>query len=79
MSLIRVLQIPAPTGNFHFSGPEHAAFWELDWFRDDHMPLSAETREKYERFIREKRYYHDERPLLILGPDYAFTMGYSAP
>jgi hypothetical protein len=77
--LIRVLEIPKPTGNFHFRGGEPQTFVEVDWFRDDVYPLTAETRQMYEDDLRKKRYFKEDRAYLVLHPTHTFTIGYDAP
>lgn len=81
MALVRVLEIPATAGNFHFAGPEAQPFMEVDWFRDDNGPSMAtpEGRSAIERFIKSKKYYEPTKAYLVLHQDAAFTLGYSAP
>ena len=85
MSLIRIFEIPPPTGTFHFGGGEQQAFIEVDWFRDDPLELqppeysfaSAEGRANIEKEIRGKRYFRKDRAYLVLHPKFPFTIGYT--
>ncbi len=83
--LIRILELPKqfPTG-FHFGGPAPVTFLEHDWFRDDPETGSpdfstADGRASVEKFIRGKKYFHEDRVYLVLHPKYPFTIGYEAP
>ena len=86
--LIRVLEIPSPTGNFHFSGGEPQTFVEVDWFRDenhpDHEPdfemmTIQEGQTAIEEMIRGKKYFSSDKAYLVLAQENSFTIGYSAP
>lgn len=84
--LVRVLEIPAPTGNFHFGGGERQTFVEVDWFRDDPQPgidmpsfSTEDGRAKVTEFIRTKRYFDPAKAYLVLHPEHPFTIGYRAP
>jgi hypothetical protein len=86
--LVRVFEIPPPTGTFHFSSGEPQSFIEVDWFRDDPSPLSPERpplftteegRAQVRRFIEAKRYFDPAKAYLVLHPTHPFTMGYAAP
>ena len=78
--LVRVLEIPSPTGEFHFSGGEAQTFVEVDWFRDDECMLSTdEGREQIEVFIRAKNYFDSSKAYLILHQTHPMTINYSAP
>ena len=85
MSLIRVIEIPESTGNFHFSGGERQAFVEVDWFRDENplteelMMNSEEGRDQIAEFIKAKWYFNPSKAYLILHESHSFTIGYSAP
>ena len=86
MSLIRVLEIPPPTGNFHFGGGEVQTFTEVDWFRDEPgMTRSAPAmdsvrgREEIAEFIKGKDYFNPDKAYLVLHQEHSFTIGYSAP
>lgn len=85
MSLVRIFEIPAPTGKFHFGGGEPQAFVEVDWFRDDPQPYltsdfaTIEGRAEIEKFIRAKRYFRPDAAYLVLHQAHSFTIGYSAP
>ncbi len=86
--LIRVLEIPAPTGNFHFGGGEPQTFIEVDWFQDDTGPdpegptLHDYPLEEFQSLIIEhvkmKNYYQEGKAYLILHPDRTFTINYDA-
>lgn len=79
--LVRVFQIPPPTGAFCFEGGNLAAFTEIDWFRDDE--LAHLEREAYiaamTNFLMHKQYYREGVPILILHPLHSFTLNYEAP
>jgi hypothetical protein len=86
VSLIRVFEIPPPTGNFHFAGGERQTFVEVDWFRDDDAGMFGAPdistpvgRAAYEQNIRGKRYFRAERAYLVLHPTHPFTINYEAP
>lgn len=69
MSLIRVFEIPEPTGNFHFNGGEPVEFVEVDWFVDDGMSeewSDEDARQVLRDFVRGKRYYDPRKSYLIL-------------
>ena len=84
--LIRVLEIPPPTGNMHFgkNNGEPQTFIEVDWFRDDpldgvqHM-FTEEGRERIAKFIRDKKYFDPEKAYLVLHQEHTFTINYKAP
>lgn len=84
--LVRVFEIPAPTGHFHFGGGEPQAFLEVDWFRDDpiagiNVPsfATSDGRAQITAFIKAKRYFSPAKAYLVLHPEHPFTIGYSAP
>lgn len=77
--LIRVLEVPPSSGQFHFGGGEAQTFVEVDWFRDDMYPLTDETRAEYEKQLRAKNYFKPDRAYLVLHPTCSFTVGYDAP
>jgi hypothetical protein len=80
--LIRVLEIPPPTGHFHFGHGEPQTFVEVDWFRDDDDgpdPSTEEGRARLTAFLRAKRYFDPRRAYLVLHPRRSFTIGYAAP
>lgn len=78
--LIRVLEIPSSSGNFHFSGAEKQAFLEVDWFRDETGMMSTEEgRNQIADFIKRKIYFNSAKAYLILHQNHTFTIGYSAP
>lgn len=79
--LIRVFEIPAKTGTFHFGGGEPQAFVEVDWFRDDEYSPGddpAKWQSDMRGFIEKKRYSRGQ-PLLVLHPTHPFTINYEAP
>jgi len=78
--LIRVLEIPSSSGNFHFSVAEKQTFLEVDWFRDETGMMSTEEgRNQIADFIRRKQYFRYDRAYLVLHQNHTFTIGYSAP
>lgn len=85
--LVRVLEIPAPSGNWHFGGGEAQAFIEVDWFRDEQqlepdtpgMMETEEGRTQITSFVMGKRYYDPAKAYLILHPSHSFTINYSGP
>ena len=78
--LIRILEIPPSSGNFHFGGGEPQEFVEVDWFRDDAWLIATEDgRNGIADFIRQKRYFDPSKAYLVLHPTHTFTIGYSAP
>jgi hypothetical protein len=81
MPLIRVLEIPPTSGNFHFRGGEAQPFVEVDWFRDDSGPSMStpEGRNSIEAFIKGKKYFDPKKAYLVLHQDATFTLGYLAP
>lgn len=85
MSLIRVLEIPKSTGNFHFRAGEAQTFVEVDWFRDEDplteelMMNSEDGRGQIAEFIKQKRYFNPSKAYLVLHESHSFTIGYSAP
>lgn len=76
--LIRVFEIPPPTGRFHFGGGEVQRFVEVDWFRDDEG-ASPGGQQQITDFIQAKRYYRDGQAYLVLHPLHSFTINYAAP
>lgn len=81
-ALVRVFEIPPPTGRFHFGGGEAQAFIEVDWFRDEAGApdiATPEGRKLWEKFIRGKRYFSSGKAYLVLHPDHPFTINYRAP
>lgn len=77
--LIRVLEIPQSSGNFHFGGAEPQVFHEVDWFRDEHgMMNTEEGRHQIAEFISKKRYFNNAKAYLVLHQNHSFTIGYSA-
>lgn len=83
MSLIRVLEIPPPSGSYHFGGGELQTFTEVDWFRDDiedYPTMATEKgREQIKEFIMAKRYFNSKKAYLVLHQKHSFTIGYRAP
>jgi hypothetical protein len=87
MSLIRVFALPHKSRfadwDYLFSAGKPVEFYQVDGFRDDHHPLTAESEKEYREFIGGKRYTkitkEDGFGLLILGPEYSFTIDYEAP
>jgi hypothetical protein len=86
VSLIRVFEIPVAehmARGFLFGGGKPVAFLQVDWFRDDEHPLTAETQADYAKFIEPKGYAASARArgaaLLVLSPTHSFTIGYEAP
>jgi hypothetical protein len=78
--LIRVLEIPASSGRFHFSGGEPQIFVEVDWFRDDEeMWRRDDWPEQLTDWLREKKYFNQDRAYLVLHPKRTFTINYEAP
>jgi hypothetical protein len=80
--LVRILEIPPTSGEFHFGGGKPQVFWEVDWFRDDSDPshfATTEGRQKIIDFIKTKKYFKSDRAYLILHPLNTFTINYSAP
>ena len=86
--LIRVLEIPPSTGNFHFSDGEEQIFIEVDWFKDDTSPLDPTSgpmmayeggRKQIEEFIKAKKYFNPSKSYLVLHQEHSFTINYSAP
>ena len=84
--LIRILEIPEPSGNYHFGSGEPQTFVEVDWFRDDPLmgqegPGMMETEEgraQIADFVKGKRYYDPTKAYLVLHPGHSFTINYSA-
>ena len=75
--LVRVFEIPEPSGNRHFGGGEAQSFIEVDWFRDDEgMMLTDLGRSQMRKFVSEKRYFDSTKAYLILHPIYPTTIGY---
>lgn len=78
--LIRVLEIPPSSGDFHFQGGESQTFVEVDWFRDDKgMMANPEGRDFIRHFIIDKNYYDPAKSYLVLHPKNSFTINYEAP
>lgn len=78
--LIRVLEIPASSGNFNFSGAEKQTFLEVDWFLDERGMMSTEEgRNQIADFIKRKPYFSSNKAYLVLHQNHTFTIGYSAP
>lgn len=78
--LIRVLEIPASSGSFHFSGAEKQTFLEVDWLRDETGIMDTkEGRNQIADFIRKKSYFNSNKAYLVLHQNHTFTIGYSAP
>lgn len=78
--LIRVLEIPASSGSFHFREAEKQAFLEVDWFRDETGMMSTEEgRNQIADFIKRKPYFSSNKAYLVLHQNHTFTIGYSAP
>ena len=82
MALIRGLEIPPPSGNFHFGGGEAKTFSEVDWFRDDPDEICAppdinteDGRGQIAEFIKAKRYFNTAKAYLVLHQDCSFTIG----
>ena len=84
MSLIRVIEIAPPSGNYHFDRGEQQRFVEVDWFRDDggfdDAPTMAteDGRKQIADFIRGKNYFKDGTAYLVLSETATFTIGYTA-
>lgn len=85
--LIRVLEIPKPTGKFHFGGGEPQTFIEVDWFRDDPNPLapsawpmmrSEEGRAQIIDHIKSKNYFDPTKAYLVLHPTNPMVINYQA-
>lgn len=77
MSLIRVFEIPAPIGKFVFGGSPQT-FVNVDWFRDDEMPATANWEHELRAFILGKRYNRGQPLLVMAGDGRAFTINYEA-
>lgn len=78
--LIRVLEIPPSSGNFHFGGAEPQVFREVDWFRDESGMMSTEEgRGQIADFVKRKNYFNPAKAYLVLHQEHTFTIGYSAP
>ena len=83
--LVRILEIPESTGNFHFGGGEPQTFMEVDWFRDEQptepdspgMMETEEGRAQIADFVKGKRYYDPAKAYLVLHPGHSFTINYS--
>ena len=76
--LVRVLKIPKTDGGFRFSSGLPQTFVEVDWFRDDHFPITPESEADYRDFISSKSYFEEGTPFLVLHPTHSFTIGYEA-
>lgn len=83
--LIRVLEIPKPTGNLHFQKGEVQEFIEVDWFKDDVGPTqkkylmhTQDGRDTVEEFIRGKKYFDPKKAYLVLHQSHTFTINYTA-
>ncbi len=75
--LVRVLEIPPPSGNFHHQGGEPQTFVEVDWFRDDEGFMETdEGRARAEEMVRGKVYFDGRKAYLVLHPRRPFTIGY---
>lgn len=85
--LVRVLEIPTPSGNSHFNGGEPQQFVEVDWFSDENqmdpdepgMMETGEGRQQVAEFIQGKQYFHPSKSYLVLHPSHSFTINYHAP
>lgn len=75
--LVRVFEIPIPTGNWHFGKAEPQTFMEVDWFRVPYsMCDTAEGKRYFIKFIKEKQYFSPDKSYLVLLKDYTFTINY---
>lgn len=76
--LIRVLEIPFPSGNYHFDGGEPQTFVEVDWFTDEGLGESfgPEHEEIVRSAIKHKRYFNPTQAYLVLSAGYSFTINY---
>ena len=81
--LIRILEIAPSSGEFCFSGGNPQKWVERDWFRlsvSNSPDISTdEGKEQITSFIKQKKYYRPEQPLLVLHESHSFTIGYAAP
>lgn len=80
--LVRVFEVPPPTGEFLFGGGKDMVFREVDWFRDDELPAGMGTEQGQkviEEFVKGKRYYIKGRAYLVLAQAGSFTIDYIAP
>lgn len=83
--LIRVLEIPSSSGEFHFKGPEPQTFLEVDWFQDENpmsdgkMMDTEEGRAQIAEFIKGKNYFNPNKAYIVLHQEHTFTVGYIAP
>lgn len=81
--VVRVLEIPPSSGQFHFNGPEAQTWIEVDWFRDDPQPGSLDWstpggRAGATEFIKAHRYFDPKKAYLVLHPQHPFLIGYDA-
>ncbi len=83
MGLVRVFEIPDPDGGYCFGGGKPTHWVERDWFRDDNHPEMPgalmsyeEGRQEIDAMVRGKNYYREDVPLLVMSPDYSFTINY---
>ncbi len=81
--LVRVLEIPPCSGNFHHVEGEPTIFMEVDWFRNEAQPAIGMgepfSQEELEDFVRSKKYFNESKAYLVLAQTGTFTINYSAP
>lgn len=81
--LVRVFEVPPPTGEFLFAGGKDVVFHEVDWFRDDELPAGGMGTEHgqmiVEEFVKGKRYIDPNKAYLVLAQAGSFTINYIAP
>ena len=74
---IRVFELPRfrPAAAYRFGGGMPMPFVEVDWFRDDALPMTeAANRKEMEVFIRGKRYFKPDRAYLVLHPTHPMVI-----
>jgi hypothetical protein len=74
--LVRVFEIPTFIGaTFHFDRGQPMRFVEVDWFRDDDMPLSEPaSRSAMDAYVRSKNYFNPDYAYLVLHPTHPLVI-----
>ena len=78
---IRVFEMPIfHKPGYRFGGRMPMPFVEVDWFRDDALPLTEPSnREQIEAFIRGKNYFRSDHAYLILHPTHPMVINCDEP
>ena len=78
-TLVRVFEIPPPTGEFCFGDGNPVTFIERDWFHAEKQMMADEIEQSdIEEFVKKKAYFDHRKAWLVISPMGCFTINYFA-